>query len=117
MARLRLRDRLEHILVAISAIKDYTRGIREDAFLIDPLRIDAVERKLESISEASRHIPDPVKARHPHIPWRDITGVGNILRHDYPRVNPREIWRTLDRDLDPLRETIEAILSETRKDD
>ena len=46
MARLRLRDRLEHILVAIKAIEDYTRSMDEDAFLADPLRIDAVERNL-----------------------------------------------------------------------
>jgi len=116
MARLRLRDRLEHILAAISAIEDYTRSMGEDAFLADPLRIDAVERNLERISEATRHIPDAVKAGHPRIPWRDIAGVGNILRHDYPRVDPREIWRTIDRDLNPLRETIEAILSETPED-
>jgi uncharacterized protein with HEPN domain len=75
-----------------------------------------VERNLERISEASRHIPDTVKATTPHIPWRDIAGVGNILRHDDPRVDPREIWRTVDRDLKPLRETVEAMLREIPDD-
>lgn len=115
MARFRLRDRLEHILEAVKVIERYTAGIEETAFLSDSLRIDAVERNLERISEATRHIPDSVKASYPHIPWRDIAGVGNILRHDYPRVNPREIWRTVEHDLNPLRETIEAILKETPK--
>ncbi len=36
MARLRLRDRLDHSVEAIGAIEDYTRSIGEDAFLADP---------------------------------------------------------------------------------
>jgi hypothetical protein len=32
----------------------------------------AVERGLEIMSEASRHIPDDLKALAPDIPWRQI---------------------------------------------
>lgn len=41
-----------------------------------------VERGVEIISEASRHLPPALKARHPAIDWRSIAGVGNVLRHD-----------------------------------
>lgn len=91
MARFRLRHRLVHIHDAIRAIERYTRRIEGDAFLTDSLKIEAVERNLERISEVTGHIPDHVKASHPPIPWRDIAGIGNILRHDYPRVNPRVV--------------------------
>jgi len=39
------------------------------------------ERALEIISEASRRLPDDMKASQPHIPWRDIAAIGNHLRH------------------------------------
>ncbi len=48
----------------------------------------AVERGLEIISEASRGIPEEQKANHPDVPWAQIAGIGNILRHEYHRVEP-----------------------------
>jgi uncharacterized protein with HEPN domain len=46
----------------------------------DPGRVYAVTRCLEIISEASRRLPDNVKARHPSIAWKDMAGAGNIYR-------------------------------------
>lgn len=45
-----------------------------------------VERGVEIISEASRRLPDALKAAHPEIPWRKIAGVWNVLRHDYNEI-------------------------------
>jgi uncharacterized protein with HEPN domain len=36
--------------------------------------------RVEIISEASRHLTDELKARHPEIPWEKVAGIGNILR-------------------------------------
>jgi uncharacterized protein with HEPN domain len=44
-----------------------------------------VERLVEIISEASRHIPEVLKHRYPAVSWRSIADIGNILRHDYGR--------------------------------
>jgi uncharacterized protein with HEPN domain len=106
----RVRDRLEHILTAIAAIETYTSGKQEADFVIDRLLIDAVERNIERISEASRHIPEALKVKYPHLPWRAIAGIGNILRHDYPHTKPVEIWLTAVRDLVELKAVVTAIL-------
>lgn len=50
---------------------------------------DAIERNIERISEASRRLPDDLKAGYPSIPWRDIAGIGNVLRHGYDAVARR----------------------------
>jgi uncharacterized protein with HEPN domain len=106
----RVRDRLEHILAAIAAIETYTSGKQEADFVANRLLIDAVERNIERISEASRHIPEALKAKYPHLPWRAIAGIGNILRHDYPRTNPVEVWLTVVRDLVELKAVVTAML-------
>jgi uncharacterized protein with HEPN domain len=66
-----------------------------------------VERGLEIISEASRRPPPELKARHPHIPWPQIAGIGNILRHEYERVAYDVIWRLVQEDLPPLKAVCE----------
>lgn len=35
----------------------------------------------------------------PTIPWAEIRGIGNRLRHEYDTVDPVRIWRVVHRDL------------------
>lgn len=44
---------------------------------------DIVERNLEVISEASRRLPDDLKATQSHVDWRVLADLGNVLRHAY----------------------------------
>jgi uncharacterized protein with HEPN domain len=76
-----------------------------------PAKALAVTRCLEIISEASRRLPDDLKARHPVIPWKAIAGAGNIYRHNYEDVSQREVWLTVTRDLPPLLTVIENELA------
>jgi len=39
-----------------------------------------VQRAIEIISEATRRLPDEVKAKRPEIEWRSVAGIGNVLR-------------------------------------
>jgi uncharacterized protein with HEPN domain len=66
----------------------------------------AVTRCLEIISEASRRLPDELKARHPSIAWKRIAGAGNIYRHNYEDVAARFVWETVQRDFPSLRAVI-----------
>jgi uncharacterized protein with HEPN domain len=64
----------------------------------------AVERGIEVISEASRHLSRDLKAQHKDVRWKDIAGIGNILRHDYQRVEASIIWKAVKDDLPSLKE-------------
>ena len=67
----------------------------------------------KSISEASRHIPDDLKALAPGIPWRQIAAIGNLLRHDYQRADMMATWNIVKEHLPPLAIAIEQLIVET----
>lgn len=69
----------------------------------------AVERGLQIISEAARNIPASLTDRYPVVPWADIRGLGNILRHDYMEVSQTELWKTVRQDLKPLKKACGAL--------
>ena len=98
-AKAALRDIAHHIDLAIN----FTQGFDQESFLAVSRTVYAVTRCLEIISEASRRLPDDLKARHPGIAWKDIAGAGNIYRHNYEDVAPHLVWDTLRIDLPPLR--------------
>jgi uncharacterized protein with HEPN domain len=66
----------------------------------------AIERGIEVISEASRHLGRDLKAQHKDVRWEDIAGIGNILRHEYQRIDAAIIWRAVKNDLPPLKEAL-----------
>ena len=72
--------RLNDIVEAIEVVLDELAGVSLDAFEADRRKRWLVERALEILSEASRHLSEATKAGHPDIPWRKIAGIGNVLR-------------------------------------
>jgi uncharacterized protein with HEPN domain len=102
-----LRDIAHHIDLATR----FAAGLDYEAFTADTRTVYAVIRCLEIISEASRRLPDDLKARHPAIAWRDVAGAGNIYRHEYEDVLAHQVWDTVQIDLSPLRAVIERELA------
>lgn len=80
------------MLEAIANIEADTAGLDFAQFAADRRVRQLVERNVEIISEASRRVPDDAKATEPNVPWREIAGIGNVLRHDYGIVRPDILW-------------------------
>jgi len=55
--------------------------------------------------------PDEVKARYPDIPWPQIAGIGNILRHSYDRVDDHILWEIATVHFADLRRAVVEIRS------
>ena len=98
-----------HILDAIAHIEEDTKGLDPAAFAANRRARQLAERNLEIISEASRRLPDEWKTRHSEIPWKDIAGIGNILRHDYHDVGAKILWETCRHQLAPLKKAVLAM--------
>lgn len=97
--------RLADIIEAIEHIRSVLDGVGLEAFESDWQKRWLIERGVEIISEASRHLPDDMKNRRLEIPWRKVAGIGNVIRHDYERIAPDVLWKLTQDDL-PLLECV-----------
>ncbi len=100
---------LAEILEVIDGIEIHTAGKSQKDFEQDWLLRLAIQRALEIVSEASRHIPDELLPLAPDVPWKQIRGIGNILRHEYHKIAHEVIWVVVTENIVPLRTAIHSI--------
>ena len=100
MAASSLVPRLIDIIEAIEHIHSEMAGVAIDAFDADWRKRWLVERGVEIISEASRHLTEELKARHSEIPWAKVAGIGNVLRHE--SISAPVLWKLVQDDLPQL---------------
>jgi uncharacterized protein with HEPN domain len=102
--------RLSDMLDAIQGATSVTTGTAYDAFAQDWTMRRAVERGLEIISKAIRHLPDEYKALAPDVPWRQIAAIGNLLRHEYQRTDSLLIWNIVTEHLPSLSDAVDRMI-------
>jgi uncharacterized protein with HEPN domain len=111
------RSRLNDILHAIDGAAETIGDADYDTFRAVFHIPRTVERCIEIVSEATRHIPQHMTACYPHIPWRQIAGIGNVLRHSYDIVDDRIIWEIATVHFPALRTVVMKIRSQLPSDD
>jgi uncharacterized protein with HEPN domain len=94
--------RLTDIVDAIELLAAEMDGVTLHALEADRRKRWLVERGIEIISEASRHLPPDLKGRHVHMPWQQIARIGNIIRHNYERIAYDILWNVVRLDLPEL---------------
>ena len=103
--------RLLDIVQASELIRADMQGVTLDALEADIRKRWLIERGIEIISEASRRLPDDLKARHPEIPWPKVAGIGNVLRHNYEDVAAPVMWNLVRDNLPELEAVCQAELA------
>lgn len=109
MATRKLGAVVAEMLDAIEGIERACAGKSFDEFRGDWLLRHGVQRGIEIVSEAARHLPDDVLAKRPEIPWAKIRAAGNVLRHEYFRVADDVVWSVVVDELRPLKMAVLAI--------
>jgi len=100
---------LRAVLEAIAGIEEATRGKSMSDYSSDWLLRHGTQRGIEIISEACRRIPPDLRGTEPQIPWAEIMGIGNVLRHEYHRISDTIIWNAVQYRLPLLKQAITAI--------
>ena len=104
-----IRHAIDDILEALNRVDQVSQGKTLADFEASWQLQYLVQRAIEIISEASRAIPDDLKALRPEIPWDSVKGIGNVLRHEYRGISNPLIWRVVTDELPRLRIAVEAI--------
>lgn len=105
---------LEHMIDAAQAIQAYTEAGRE-AFFEDRMMRDAVVRNLEIIGEAAKRLSQSLRNETPHIPWRKIAGLRDVVIHQYDYVDYNEVWNVVEDDLPGFLDSVRALAAKRRK--
>jgi uncharacterized protein with HEPN domain len=101
---------LDDILEAIHQIRSYLADQDEEAFKKDRKTQDAIIRNLEIIGEAAGKLPEQIQKGEPEVDWRKITGLRNILIHEYFGINLPIVWDVVQNKLDPLEAVCRRLL-------
>jgi uncharacterized protein with HEPN domain len=107
-----MKDRSVYIATALECmdlIKDYTSGFTLETFLADRKTQDAVVRNLEIIGQALKDYGiDTLVEKRPDVPWSQITGMRNVLAHEYLGVDMVMIWDTVKLHLNDLQQILDS---------
>jgi uncharacterized protein with HEPN domain len=108
-------DYIEDIADAIESIEEFIIDMEYEEFLRDKKTNFAVVRSLEIIGEATKNIPDSVRDRYPHVPWKDMAGTRDKMIHHYFGVDLKVVWKTITEDIPSLKPLIRKILNDIYK--
>lgn len=100
---------LRYILESVEKIESYT-AVGRDSFLKTALVQDAVIRNLEIIGEAAKQLSEGFKKRNADIPWRNVSGLRDILIHHYMGVDLEKVWNVVEHNLPQLKQAIQKNL-------
>lgn len=99
------QKRIADILDAIDKCERYVVALDDDPALAE-MAVDAIERNLQIIGEATNHLPAEVTDAHTEIAWPQIRGFRNILVHQYFGVDIEVVRDVIDTHLPPLAEAL-----------
>ncbi|AEH48263.1 DUF86 domain-containing protein [Parageobacillus thermoglucosidasius] len=103
---------LEDILSAANKIQKYTKNMDYEAFLDNELVCDAVIKNILVIGEATKNIPEQIRQANPHIEWRKMSGMRDMMIHGYFSINYRIVWDVVINKIPTLKQEIEKLLKE-----
>ena len=98
------------MLVAARKACAFLDGVDYKAFSRDDMRMLAVERAVEIVGEASRKISASFRLIHPEVPWQEISGMRNVIAHDYGTVDYEVLYATVKKNIPELIPLLEAMV-------
>ena len=110
---IRDRGRLEHMLAAIDRVMDYMEGKSFDDLTEGSIAYYGIVKNIEIIGEAAYKLSQQFRETHSSTPWAVIVKMRHVLVHDYYQISAREVWKVIQEDLNPLRQQIAKLITDT----
>jgi uncharacterized protein with HEPN domain len=106
------RARLFHIRDEIDGVAAIVKGLAFEQYQGSYLHRRAIERAAQIVSEAAKALPPELLTSHDDAPWKSIIGIGNVLRHEYQRLDDRQLWEIATVHLPALRPIVKRMIEE-----
>lgn len=106
------RDRLLDILEAAQRIREDTNNLTAESFAAGRAVRQVVERNLEIIGEAAKHLSPAAISAMPGIDWRGLCGIRDVLIHGYFRSDPAILWHVINEECPAMIAAIQQRLSD-----
>jgi uncharacterized protein with HEPN domain len=106
------RARLLHIRDEIEGVAAIAAELSFEEYQASYIHRRAIERAAQIVSEAAKALPKDLLARHSDAPWSSIIGIGNILRHEYQRLDDKQLWEVATVHLPALEPIVRRMLAE-----
>ena len=97
-----LLDTLDDLALLIARAEKSVQDRTFDELVANDEAYDALTYRLAMIGETSKKLPDELKQRHPHLPWREMATFRNFASHDYFGIDAHLVWQAAIR-LEPIR--------------
>ncbi|WP_045213194.1 HepT-like ribonuclease domain-containing protein [Desulfonatronovibrio magnus] len=105
---------IRHMLDEIDYIMSRIPDTDYESFSRDETLKRAFVRSIEIIGEASKKLPEDIKAMQPEIEWRKVSGMRDKLIHDYFGVDYLIVWDAALNKLPDLRVKLKALLRQVQ---
>jgi uncharacterized protein with HEPN domain len=107
-----LKGRARDIRESCSRIVEDSKDLSRDEVFSDRMRFDGILHNFHVIGEAVKRLPDDLRAAHPDIPWKDITGMRDVISHAYFALDLDILWAGITEDIPVLLERVEEMIEE-----
>ena len=104
--RLRIQDILENMQNA----EQFVGSMSFEEFCGDMKTSYAVVRCLEIVGEATKHIPEAIRRKHPEIPWKEMAGMRDSVSHEYFGVDLEVVWLVVRKEIPRLKLLVGEVL-------
>jgi len=109
---LSLVEYLRHILDECDYLLNQSKGLKKKQFMADETLRRAFVRSLEIIGEATKHVPDDLRGKYPHIEWRAMAGMRDRLIHSYFGIDYDLVWDVIINKIPLLQRNVRKMLAQ-----
>jgi len=103
---------IQDMLKAISNIEEFIGRMDFNDFFRDEKTKSAVVQKIETIGEASKHIPKEIKEKYSDLPWKEMARIRDKITHFYFGINYKIVWEVVKERFPEIKSKIEIILKD-----
>jgi uncharacterized protein with HEPN domain len=94
---------------------EFIEGMSYEQFISDKKTMKAVLRSVEVIGEATKNVPDDIRARYQQVPWKEMAGMRDKVVHFYFGIDAEIIWLVIKDRIPAIKPMIERVLHNLEK--